>query len=59
MIAPALHYVSWGKAAFPGLSRGLCRIVDADFYEKALFVKPTWRLYRRKERGLRDSERLS
>jgi hypothetical protein len=23
---------------------GLCKILDANFYEKALFVKPTWRL---------------
>jgi hypothetical protein len=23
----------------------LCRVLDTDFYEKALFVKPTWRLY--------------
>jgi hypothetical protein len=21
----------------------LCKILDTDFYEKALFVKPTWR----------------
>jgi hypothetical protein len=47
------------KRRSPVLVVGLCRIVDADYYEKALFVKPTWRLYRRKERGLRDSERLS
>jgi hypothetical protein len=25
------------------LGPGVCRILDADFYEKAHFVKPTWR----------------
>jgi hypothetical protein len=24
---------------------GLCRMLHMDFYEKAFFVKPTWRLY--------------
>ncbi len=28
------------------LVRGLCTILQANFYEKALFVKPTWRLTR-------------
>ena len=26
-----------------GRGPGLCRMLDANFYEKALFVKPTWR----------------
>jgi hypothetical protein len=26
-----------------GIGAGLCRILDMNFYEKALFVKPTWR----------------
>jgi hypothetical protein len=28
-----------------GVGPRLCSILDMDFYEKALFVKPTWRLY--------------
>jgi hypothetical protein len=26
-----------------GVGAGICRILDMNFYEKALFVKPTWR----------------
>jgi hypothetical protein len=37
------------QGAWTGVFRGtgvrLCRILDMNFYEKALFVKPTWRPY--------------
>ena len=36
------------QGTWTGVFRGsgvrLCTILDMDFYEKALFVKPTWRL---------------
>jgi hypothetical protein len=33
---------SW-RCVFRGIGAPLCRILDMNFYEKALFVKPTWR----------------
>jgi hypothetical protein len=34
-----------GLSAFSALVRvKICGMLDANFYEKALFVKPTWRL---------------
>ena len=32
------------RGDFRSIGTGLCRRLDMDFYEKALFVKPTWRL---------------
>jgi hypothetical protein len=33
-----------GEAILARLMAGLCKILQTNFYEKALFVKPTWRL---------------
>jgi hypothetical protein len=32
-----------GYGPSPPIMPGLCMILHLDFYEKALFVKPTWR----------------
>jgi hypothetical protein len=41
------------RAALWGKGPVLYRILDTDFYEKALFVKPTWRLPRGRVQRLR------
>jgi hypothetical protein len=39
------HAAWWPAEAILGALRGdLCKILQTDFHEKALFVKPTWRL---------------
>jgi hypothetical protein len=39
-------YAGWLWRVVLGVSGGICNILQTNFYEKALFVKPTWRLSR-------------